>query len=480
MRLSRVISVIGRLYIFFSFFLLVPIPVAFYFGENTHKDFFISFLFVFALGLSFLLIFGKPQEISVKEGIFIVGLTWISISIFGAIPFILTGSIPSFTDSFFESTSGFTTTGASVLKDIEVLPKSVLLWRNLIQWVGGMGVIAIAVAIMPHLGLGGAHLFKAEVPGPTKDKISPRISQTARILWETYVLISLFQILLLFLGGLDLFDATCITFGTMATGGYAPYSDSLARFDSSYIHYVVTAFMFLAAVNFNLHFQAISGRPSSYLRSTEFKFFSLVVLISALSVILIRKIEGDELCEEMIRHSLFQVVSIVTTTGFVTEDYELWPFNAQIILILLMLHGGCSGSTGGAIKSIRIYVMGSFLVSHLKKIFRPHGVFPVRVDGKVVEESVASNILAFIILYLLLFLSGVLVLTYQDVSIDTSVGATLATLGNVGPGIGGVGPTDNYADLPTFSKWFLSFLMLAGRLEIYTILVLFLPDFWRD
>lgn len=480
MRISRVISVIGRLYIFFSFFLLVPIPVSLYFGESTHYDFLLSFLFVFILGLIGTLLFGKPQEISVKEGLLIVGITWVSISIFGAIPFLLTGSIPSFTDSFFESTSGFTTTGASILKDIEALPKSVLLWRNLIQWVGGMGVIAIAVAIMPHLGLGGTHLFRAEIPGPTKDKISPRVSQTARILWETYILISLIQILLLLAGGLNLFDAMCITFGTMATGGYAPYNDSLARFNSPYIHYVVIAFMFLAACNFNLHFQAISGRPISYFRSTEFKFFSLVVLLSASMVIFIRNIEGHPLNESLLRHSLFQVISIVTTTGFVTEDYELWPFNAQIILILLMLHGGCSGSTGGAIKSIRIYVMGGFLVSHLKRIFRPHGVFPVRADGKVVEESVILNIVAFIILYLLLFLSGVLVLTYQDVGIDTSVGATLATLGNVGPGIGDVGPTKNYADLPVFSKWFLSFLMLAGRLEIYTMLVLFLPEFWKD
>ncbi|MDW8001558.1 MAG: potassium transporter TrkG [Deltaproteobacteria bacterium] len=432
------------------------------------------------MGLSFSFIFRTSEEISVKEGLAIVALGWISISFFGAIPFILTGSIPSLTDAFFESISGFTTTGASILNDIESLPKSVLLWRNLIQWLGGMGVIAIAVAVLPFIGVGGFQLFKAEAPGPTKDKISPRISQTAKLLWGIYLLFTLVEILLILVGGLDLFDALCITFGTMATGGYAPYNESIGAFNSPYLHYIITVFMFVAATNFNLHYLALTGRPSSYIKSTEFKFYVSLVGLATSGTLLIRYLEGHKFDEELIRHSLFQVISILTTTGFVTEDYELWPFNAQFILLILMFIGGCSSSTGGAIKNIRICVMLKFLLVSLKKIFRPHGIFPIRVDTKVVDDRVVLSIIAFILLYMMLFILGVLILTFQDVNIDTAIGAVAATLGNVGPGIGSVGPTENYSHLPTISKWFLSFLMLAGRLELYAVLVLFVPDFWRD
>lgn len=455
-------------------------PFSIYYGEDTHFVFIITGSGIALCGFLISVIFRKPEEISVKEGLIIVSFGWITISFFGALPFILTGSISSITDAFFESMSGFTTTGASILSNIEVLPKSVLLWRNLTQWLGGMGVIAIAVAILPFIGVGGFQLFKAEAPGPTKDKISPRVSRTAKLLWGTYILFTVFEIFLIKLGGLSLFDAMCITFGTMATGGYAPYNQSIGVFNFPYLHYIVIFFMFVAATNFNLHFLALTGKPSAYIRSTEFKFFCAVIILSTLATMTIRFLDGSKVDESLFRHCLFQVVSIITTTGFITEDYESWPFNAQVILLILMFIGGCSSSTGGAIKNVRIFIMLKFLVSHLKRIFRPHGIFPVRVDSKVVDDSTVLTILAFVLLYLLLFILGVLVLTFQNLNIDTAIGAVSATLGNVGPGIGDVGPTDNYANLPLFSKWLLCFLMLAGRLELYTILVLFIPSFWKD
>ncbi|MCX8110292.1 MAG: hypothetical protein N3D15_03465 [Syntrophorhabdaceae bacterium] len=402
-----------------------------------------------------------------------------SFSFIGSIPFIASGSIPSVTDAFFETMSGFTTTGATILTDIEIVPKSLLFWRNMTQWLGGMGVIALAVAILPLLGVGGFQLFKAEAPGPTKDKISPRISATAKLLWLVYLLFTVLQTTLLIFGGLSLFEALCITFGTLATGGYAPLNASIAAYPSQYVQYVIIFFMLLAGINFNLHYWALKGSPNSYFKNTEFRFFIGVIFLSTFVIIIVRFINGVDFSESLVRSSLFQTISIITTTGFITEDYERWPFAAQFILLLLMFIGGCASSTGGAIKNIRIYVLFIFIGNQLKRLFHPRGVFPVKVGDKAISEDIVSSVVAFIALYMLLFIAGVLVLTFLGENIDTSIGAVAATLGNVGPGIGNVGPVENFSHLPAIAKWFLSFLMLAGRLEIYTILVLFTPRFWR-
>jgi len=347
------------------------------------------------------------------------------------------------------------------------------------QWLGGMGVIVIMVAVFPILGMGGAQLFKAEVPGPTKDKISPRISETAKILWWVYLFFTVLEIFMLMMGGLSFFHALCIAFGTMATGGYAPLNASIAAFPSPYIHYVIVFFMLIAGTNFNLHYWALKGKPDRYIKNPEFRFFYTVILIAIIIVISIRLIKGTPFSETLIRGSLFQVVSIITTTGFITEDYEQWPFATQFVLLLLMFIGGCASSTGGAIKNIRIQVLFKYLKNHLKTLFQPRGIFPVKMGDKVIPENIVANIIVFISIYMLLFLSGVLLMTFMGIDIDTSIGAVASTLGNVGPGIGSVGPVEHYANLPVFAKWLLSFLMLAGRLEIYTVLVLFLPSYWR-
>lgn len=421
----------------------------------------------------------KPRELTTKEGFLLVNLCWISLAPFGCIPFLTTGYTRSLTDAFFESMSGFTTTGATILRDIELLPKSLLLWRNMTQWLGGMGVIALAVAIFPFTGMGGAHLFKAEVPGPSKDKISSRISDTAKLLWGVYLIFTGVEIVLLMLAGVTLFDSMCITFGTMATGGFAPLNSSIAHFSSAYVHYIIIFFMTLAGINFNLHYWALRGKPRHYFRNPELRLFICIIVGSTIFITLIRSFTGTKPSEEMMRDSLFQTVSLITTTGFVTKDYELWPAATQILLFLLMFVGGCASSTGGAIKNVRILVLFKYIGAEVKKLFYPHGVFPIKLEGKPVTENLVSNIMAFVLLYILFFIFGTITVSCFGMDIVSAAGAVAATLGNVGPGLGTVGPIDNFADVPAAGKWILSFLMLAGRLEIFTVVVLFTGRFWK-
>jgi len=421
----------------------------------------------------------RPSELTIREGFLTVTLSWVTLSLLGSIPFMVSGFIPSFTDAFFETMSGFTTTGASILTNIEALPKSLLLWRDMTQWLGGMGVIALAVAILPYLGVGGMQLFKAEVPGPIKDKISPRISETAKILWMVYLAFTVAEIILLVLGGLSFFESLCTAFGTMATGGFSPRNASIAAYSTAYVHYVITIFMFIAGVNFSLHYWALKGKLGHYVKNSEFRFFGMIICIALGLIMAARWIGGENFSEEFFRSSLFQTISIVTTTGFVTHDYEQWPFVTQIILLALMFIGGCTSSTGGGIKNVRVLVLFKEMGSELRKLFHPHGIFPVKIADKPVPENIVSNVVVFIALYILIFFFGVLTMAGLGLDIDTSIGAVAATLGNVGPGIGAVGPIDNYSHIPILAKWILSFLMMAGRLEIFTVLVIFTPHFWR-
>jgi len=420
----------------------------------------------------------RPDHLSLHEGFLIVSLSWVIMSFLGALPFMLSGFIPSLTDAFFETMSGFTTTGASILEDIEALPKSLLVWRSMTHWLGGMGVIALAVAIFPSLGVGAGQLFKAEAPGPIKEKISPRISETAKILWIIYLLFTVTETLLLMIGGLDFFESLCTTFGSLATGGFSPRNASIAAYPSPYIHYTVIFFMFIAGANFNLHYFFLKGRWTAYGRDSEFRFYGGVVLLASGLIVLIRLMGGKAFSEDLFRSSLFQTVSLLTTTGFISEDYEHWPLATHIILLFLMFIGGCASSTGGAIKNIRILIVLKQSLFGLKKLFHPHGVFPIKIGNKPIPDTTVSNVMGFVILYMLIFGFSVLVMAWLGLEFDTSIGAVAACLGNIGPGIGTVGPVDNYAHLPGVGKWILSILMMVGRLEIYTVLVIFLPRFW--
>ena len=478
MRPGNILYVLSGLLFILSASFLFPLLFSISLRDGLH--FLFAFQMIGMFGLAFLLrhLFPKPTELSLREGFLAVSLTWVLCSLLGALPFMISGAIPSLTDAFFETMSGFTTTGASILTDIEALPRSLLVWRSTTHWLGGMGVIALAVAILPALGVGASQLFKAEAPGPIKEKISPRISETAKLLWIVYLLFSVVETFLLMLGGLDFFESLCTTFGTMATGGFSPRNASIAAYNSPYIDYVVIVFMFLAGANFNLHYWALRGKITAY-RDSEFRFYTSVTLLAVGIIVFARWVAGTLWSESMIRSSLFQTVSVVTTTGFITDDYEAWPLVTQIILLLLMFIGGCTASTGGAIKNVRVYVLFKYLLSELKKVFHPHGVFPVKVRDKSLADSTVSNIVGFIILYILLFVLGVLCMAGMGLDLATSIGSVAATLGNIGPGLGEVGPVDNYSAVPILGKWVLSFMMLAGRLEIFTVLVLLVPRFWR-
>ncbi|HNS14812.1 MAG TPA: potassium transporter TrkG [Syntrophorhabdaceae bacterium] len=478
MRLSNIFYVLARLCLLLGCALLVPLAFSVYYNDGMILVF--STLAAALILLSFTTKFYRetPSELTTREGFLIVTLSWLALAFLGSIPFMASGHVSGFIDALFETISGFTTTGSTILADIERLPRSLLVWRNMTQWLGGMGVIALAVAIFPFLGVGAIQLFKAEVPGPTKDKISPRISETAKILWWVYIAFTAAETCLLMAGGLNFFESLCVTFGTMATGGFAPLNASIAGY-SPYIQYTVAFFMLMAGINFNLHYWALKGKPSYYIKNPEFRFFLSVIAISFAFVVVMRLISGSGLSEGLLRSSIFQVISIITTTGFITDDYELWPFVTQFVLLLLMVVGGSSTSTGGGVKNIRVLILFKQIGSEFKKSIRPRGVFPIKVGDKPIPEGVVSNTVVFIVLYGMISLGGVVIMTMLGLDIDSAIGSVAATIGNVGPGIGSVGPIKNYSHIPDAGKLTLSFLMLVGRLEIYTVLLIFFPRFWK-
>ncbi len=420
------------------------------------------------------------EDLSIRESYLIVTLAWLGAAAFGALPYWLSGVTSSPLDAFFESISGFTTTGASIFPDPESLPRGILFWRNMSQWLGGMGIIVLVVAVLPFLGAGGMQLFRAEVPGPTPDRLRPRISQTAKILWGVYVGFTAVQALLLLLGGMDLFDAVTHAFSTLPTGGFSPRSASLGAYDSAYIQYVTILFMFIAGINFSLHYRVLSGRPRSLIRDEEWRFYTLLLVISTLIILAALVVDGTySSLEAAFRASLFQVVSIGTGTGYATADYVTWPAVTQGILFFLMFVGGMAGSTAGGMKTLRVWAALKQGMVELRRHLHPRGVIITHVGRKVVPEGVMLNILAFMLLFVGAFVVGSILLAALGLDLVTAAGASAAAICNIGPGLAGVGPAENYAAIPAAGKVILSALMLMGRLEIYSVLVLFHPEFWR-
>jgi trk system potassium uptake protein TrkH len=401
----------------------------------------------------------------------------------GALPYLFAGVVDSFWAALFESMSGFTTTGATIFADIEALPHGILFWRSLTHWLGGMGIIVLVIAVLPYLGVGGMQLFRAEVPGPTPERLRPRITQTAKLLWLVYLALTVLQTVLYLLGGMGPFDAVTHTFGTLATGGFSPRNASLGHFQSPYIQYVTILFMYLAGVNFALHFRAATGRLE-YFRDSEWRFYTGVVLAAGLLLTVLNlgtggyelDLAGGELA---LRDALFQATSIVTTTGYVTADYELWVPGAQAVLFALMFVGGMAGSTGGSMKAVRVLLVLKQVWMELRKHLHARAIFLARVGRHVVREDVLANVIGLVMLYLMLVLAGALALGFLGMDLLTALGASAATVGNIGPGFGAVGATDNYGWMGPWAHAVLTFLMLAGRLEIYTVLLLFLPETWR-
>jgi trk system potassium uptake protein TrkH len=408
----------------------------------------------------------------------IVTIGWAAVGLFGALPFWLSGTC-GVVDAVFESVSGFTTTGASIYTDPGALPEGLLLWRSLIQWLGGMGIIVLSLAILPFLGVGGMQLYKAEVPSPVPDKLKPRVRETALVLWKVYVLFTAAEILMLLFGGMSLFDAVCHSFTTMPTGGFSPKTASIAHYDSAYFDTVFIVFMVLAGINFSLHYQMLRGRPLALWRDAECRFFLgiFAVMTAVVGFDVWHEVYAD--MGEAIRYGAFQVASILTTTGFATADYETWPALSQLILLLAMFIGASAGSTGGGMKCLRVMLYFKFCYKELFRLVHPHAVSRVKLGGKTVPEDVMHSVLGFLGLYTGLFAVSAVLLAALGVDFVTSFAAVAASIGNIGPGFGAVGPAENYAQIPYLGKWLLIFCMLLGRLEIYTVIILLVPEFWR-
>lgn len=419
--------------------------------------------------------------LKVKDGFLIVTVCWFLSASIGAIPFVATGSIPNPVDAFFESCSGFSTTGATVLGDIESLPKGILFWRSFTHWIGGMGILVFAIALMPSLGISGQNIAVSESPGPTFDKTNPQMSTTAKILYTIYLIFTVVEVILLLLGGMDLFDSLVHTFGTVGTGGLSPCNDSVAHFDSTYLRIVICVFMVMCGVNFNLYYDTVKHGIKSLVSDTEFRFYLIVVAGSSAFIAITLLISGCyDSVKAAVMDSTFQVSSIITTTGYITADYEQWPIVCQLILLLLMLIGGCSASTSGGLKVIRVMIILKLIKRGIMKRLHPNAVEPIKFNGKNLSSDTVTAIANHTFLYIVAIFFGAFLVALENVDLMTCFSSVITCLGNVGPGLGLVGPTENFGVLSDFSTFVLSVYMLAGRLELYTLFVILTPRFWNQ
>jgi trk/ktr system potassium uptake protein len=476
-------NVVGLLLVFASSSMLLTAGVAAFAADGTADAFLISAVLTFTVGAGLFALTELTGDLSAREGFAIVTLAWLATGLFGALPFVFSGVTDSFAAAAFESISGFTTTGATVFSDIEALPAGILFWRALTHWLGGMGIIVLVIAILPFLGVGGMQLFKAEVPGPTLERLRPRMTQTAKLLWFVYVGLTGAQTVLYLFGGMSLFDAVTHSFATLATGGFSTKNASMGGFESPYLHYVTILFMYMAGINFTLHFRALSGRPL-YLKDAEWRFYTWLLAAAAAVLIVTNLVSGTYEAsisgmETAIRDSLFQATSLTTTTGFVTADYEVWHPFAQMVLFMLLFTGGMAGSTGGGVKIMRVMLLLKHTAIEIRRHLHPRAIMLARVGRQVVREPIMANVIGFVILYFLLVLAGAGVLAMFGVDLLTALGASAATVGNIGPGLGSVGAVDNYGWMSGPVLTVLSFLMIVGRLEIYTVLLLLHPETWK-
>lgn len=479
MNITLTLRILGALLLFLAIALLFPVPFSWIYGDGAASSFIFSSVISALCGGLLFSLFRSETDLSVREGFAVVTFGWTLFALFGALPFVFSGSIPSYLDAFFETMSGFTTTGSTILIDIEAMPPSLLLWRSLTQWLGGMGIIVLSLAILPMLGVGGMQLFKAEVPGPTADRLKPRIQDTAKLLWGVYVLLTSAEVLLLMTGGMSFFDGINHAFTTMATGGFSTRNASVAAYDSAYIDWVITSFMFLAGVNFSLHYLALRGKISDFIHNEEFIFYTGLIMVGTILVVLLNMGGTYPSLLDNLRFSTFQVVSIMTTTGFGTADYELWPVLCQYLLIFSMFIGGCAGSTGGGMKVARILLLIKHAHVQVFRLIHPRAVRLVKFGGRPVDKEVMQSILGFFALYLGVFVAASFIMAGVGMDLPSAGAAVIATLSNIGPGLGSVGPVDNFAHVPAAGKLVLAFCMLLGRLELFTVLVLVFPSFWR-
>jgi len=485
---------LGLLLLFNSGFMLLATLMSYAYSDGVTFNILFSGLIVLTIGVIIMLMTRHHEkEMNKREGYLVVTFGWIIMALSGTLPYLLTDSIPSFTNAFFETISGYTTTGSTILNDIESLPEGILFWRSLTHWIGGMGIIVLAIAILPLLGIGGMQLFAAEAPGPSADKLHPRITDTAKRLWLIYFGYTAAETILLKVAGMSFFDAINHSMCTLSTGGFSTKNASLAYWNNQpIIQYIVILFMFLAGANFVLSYFAFKGRVQKIIKDEEFKLYFKFIIIFTIIASLIIYFNADVTAssiahpmvwgeaESAIRHALFQVLAIITTTGFVTADFTLWTPFLTVFFFGLMFLGGSAGSTSGGVKVVRHLLMIRNGFIEFKRTLHPNAILPVRYNKKSIDEKIIFNILAFFILYMLSFIVGALVFSMLGLEFKSAIGVAASSLGNVGPALGDFGPVNNFYDIPSIGKWWASFLMLIGRLELFTVLILLTPFFWRN
>ena len=478
--LPVLLRVQGYLLLIEGLFMMAVIPVTyFHHGINAFS---IPFSALINVLTGFILCFStrgrKGQKLTPQEGVITISLSWVVLSVFGGLPFLLSKSVPNFTDAFFEALSGFTTTGASVLTNLDTVAKDILLWRSMTQWLGGLAIIVFAVVLIPFLSVGGMQLFMTEMNGINYDKLHPRTMHTAKRIWGLYIFFTLLETVLLYVGDMDWFDAVCHSMTTISSGGFSTRTTSLAGY-SSYSQIVVTFFMALSGCNFTLLLIALLRNPLALFKNEEFKHYFIIILSVSVAIALVLILGLKLTISESLRSSFFSVVSALSTTGFFVNDYTQWPTGLWMVLVLLMFIGACSGSTSGGIKIIRHLIFSKNALLDLKRIIHPNAVIPVKINKKSLSNSVIFKTLTFIFVYFLFFVGGSFLLLALGVDFNTSVGASLATLSNLGTGVGGVGPYGTYAFLPQAAKWVLVAFMLLGRVEIFTLISIFSRNFWK-
>lgn len=482
MNFRLIVQLVSVLVFFIGVSMLSPLGISIYDGDGSDSSFLYATLITCTLGgIGYFWTRGPRRDLylSHRDGVMIVTFGWVVAGLVATLPYLFSGAIPDFTDAYFECISGFTTTGSSIIKDIERLPRSIMLWRSQTQWLGGMGIIVLSIAVLPFLGVGGMQLYKAETPSPIVDKLTPRISDTATAIWKIYIFLTLLQIILLLMGGMTLFDAVNHAFTTMPTGGFSTKNASIAHYQSSYIDYVIILFMLIAGVNFSLHFKLMAGRVGTFFSDPELRAYLMIA--AAFIIVVAWDIYGQIYSSfaDAFRYASFQVVSILTTSGFVTADYAKWPAFSQLILLLCMFLGSMAGSTGGAIKIMRLVLMLKHSYLELLRIIHPHAITVVKLGGIPVPQTIMRSIWGFFFLYMGIYIAATLLMSIIGLDLISSISSVATCLGNVGPGLGIVGPMDNFSMVPVIGKWLLIICMLLGRLEIYTIIILLVPGFWR-
>ncbi|MSU02988.1 TrkH family potassium uptake protein [Tissierella pigra] len=479
MNYGIVLRVLGSILILESALMVPSLLISLYTNQWDKMPFLITILITSIIGFILLRKKNQNKHISAREGLAIVSLGWFLISLFGALPLYLSESTPTYIDAFFEIVSGFTTTGATVIADVEVLPMGILFWRSFTHWIGGMGILVFTLALLPALGIGAFQIFKAESPGPIAGKIAPRIRDTAKILYGTYFAITIIQVVFLKLGGMSLFDSLVYTFGTVGTGGFATKNASVGAYNSTYIHLVIGSFMVLSGVNFSLYYSLFKGKWRDVLKDEELRLYFIIVGVAVLSIAINLYSTVYSNLGLAFRDSFFQVGSIMTTTGYSTANFDIWPTFSKAILLLLMFTGASAGSTAGGMKVIRILIMLKLIKREILKIFHPRAMKPVKLNDKILPNETIAGINSFVGLYIIIFALSTILVSLEGVDLESAASSVAATLGNIGPGLGFVGPTSTFFGYSQISKVFFSFLMLLGRLELFTIIALLAPRNWR-